>query len=112
MMEKIKKIDDKGNLIYRRSYTGFEQWFEYDGDDNLIHYKDSYGYEYWREFDKNGNRIYYRDSYGREKWYKWDHKNQIEITEQEYLNIKKNKEHKEFIFREKINPFELLDLEE
>ena len=64
-----------------------------DKNNNLIYFKDNTGYEYWGEFDENNNQIHFKNNIGFEKWYKNDKYNRaIEITEQEYKEIKLEKE--------------------
>lgn len=43
--------DGRGNLIYSRSFTGFERVMQYDEKNRLIRYKDSNGTEFTRSYD-------------------------------------------------------------
>ena len=85
---------------------------KFDKNDNLIYWKDSNGNEYWNKFDENDHSIYTKFSSGREIWYKYDENNNgISITEQEFKQIKRNKERQEFLYKNKYcNRFELIDI--
>ena len=87
-----------------------EETKEFDENGNIVYYKNSNGYEYWKEYDKNNNVIHFKDFLGIEYWYKYTDNKTIKITKQEFEQIKRNKEYKEFISRKQINPFELLDI--
>ena len=87
-----------------------EEISRYDDRGNLIHYKHSDGFEYWREFDENNNRNYYKNSNGCELWFKWEDGERIEITQQEFKQIKRNKRQKEFLSREPVSRFELMEI--
>lgn len=56
---KIKKYDERGNLIYMKWPNGLEEWVEYDENNNRIHYKTSRGQE--KLYDKNRNLIHLID---------------------------------------------------
>ena len=59
------------------------------------------------QYNKFSQLIYFKSSNGNEQWWKYDeNNNKIDITEQ----IKNKKIEKEFISREPINPFSLLDI--
>lgn len=79
----IKKYDDNENIIYFKSSSGYESWWEYDEHNRTTHYKESNGTEAWWEYDRYNCRI--------------------EITRQ------KIKE-KEFLNRKKVSRFEVMDL--
>ena len=87
---------------------------EYDDRGNLIYYKNLTDYEYWQGYDENNNLIYFKDSIcgesSLEYYYKWEDDKKIRITQQEFEQIKKDKEYKEFISREEVSIFELLDI--
>lgn len=53
------KVDDKGNLLYRKINGKVECWYEYDERNNCIHHKNSNGYEWWKEYDKNNSLTLY-----------------------------------------------------
>jgi hypothetical protein len=67
----IKK-DDCGRVIYRKTSTDYEYWYEFDENGNKIHYKNSDNYERWSEYDENDNEIHRKDSTGYENWAKFD----------------------------------------
>ena len=90
MSETIKKYDEKGNFIYTKYPNGHEYWYEYDENDKCIYRKDYDRKENWWKFDKNGNRK--------------------EITEQEKVERKFRKQEKEFLSRESVMRFELMEL--
>ena len=101
----IEKFDDRNNKIYEQFPWGSEHWYEYDKNDNEIHYKNSEGGECWWEYDENNRMIYHKVNDGREYWYKYKKRAQyyrVKATKEEYEERKN---------REKINRFELLDLE-
>lgn len=83
---------------------------EYDEDNNLIHWKRSDGYEEWHEYDENNNCVHSKNSYGYEHWHKWENNKYIDITQQEFEQIKYRKIEKEFLSREEISIFELMDI--
>ncbi len=106
MSKKIEKLDGRGNLIYFKNAEGKEYWYEYDDNDNEIHYKNSVGLEYWCEYNEHNKLIHYKDD-GGEEHFKWDDLgNQIEITKQEFEQIKEI----EFLSREPVMRFELMDI--
>ena len=87
MSKEIKKYDERGNIIYFKGLSGFENWKKFDERHRIIYYKNSNGVEYWSKYDENNERT--------------------GITHQEfkqiermklYLNIKRN------------NRFELIDI--
>ncbi len=106
-----EEFDERGNLIYRKYYSGSEWWKEYDKNNNLIHCKDSTG-EWWKEYNENNKQIHYKDTYGDEFWYKYDESNkEIKITEQEFKQIERTKERRELLLNnKKINRFSLMDI--
>lgn len=111
MSEEIDKHDDKGNLAYHKDSAGCEYWWEYNDNGNMIHGKNSNGYEIWQEFDERHRVIYFKNCRNYEIWYK--HNNfgkKIEITKQEFEEIKRIKAEKEFLSREPIPRFELIEL--
>ena len=63
-----------------------------------------------KEYDENNNEIYYKDNRGYELCFKYVNNEQVEITKEEFEQIKRDKEYLEFISREPINPFSLLDI--
>ena len=109
--------DKNGNLIYEISSMGHEHWYKYDKNNNLIYYKHNDGLkeeERWSEYDENNNLVYYKDKFStdykieyREFWYRYSKSGkQIEITEQEFENIKI----REYINRTKCSRFEIMDI--
>ncbi len=86
-MKTITKYDERGNCIYCKNPSGYEQW---------------------NKFDENNNLIYYRNSYNGECWFKYDKKydRPIKITKQEFENIKI----REYNSRTKCSRFELIEI--
>lgn len=68
------KYDKNNKLIYRKSSTGIEEWFEYDKNGNVIHCKKSDGTEEWYEYNSKGNHIHIKQSDGIEIWYEYNSK--------------------------------------
>ena len=85
----LKEYDDRGNLIY-------------------IEYFD--GYKYRQEFDKNNNVVHYKNSNKEEYWYKYIEGERISITKKEFEQIKSDEEYQEFISREPVSRFNLMDI--
>ncbi len=111
MNKKIKKYDERGNLIYHKYSSGFEYWFKYDENNNQIYWKRSDGWEELYKYNENNNLIYYKDIIGFEYWYKYDENGEkIEITKQEYNEIEFRKKEKEYNSRTKCSRFELIDI--
>ena len=112
MSEIIKEYDERGNLIYSKNSYGYEEWQEYDKNNNEIHYKDSEGFECWEEYDENNKTIYYKNNLSDsvQFWYKWIDNKKIQITQIEFEQIKRDKEYKEFISKEEVLIFELMDI--
>ncbi len=110
--EEIEKRDDRGNLIYSRTFEGREYWDEYDKNNNLIYHKSSDDYEWWYKYDKNENLIHFKDSNGSERWYKYDNNSgkRIKITGKEFNEIKFKKQEKEYLNREKVSRFKIMDI--
>ena len=65
----IKEYDDRGNLTYYESITGFWEKWEYDKNDNLTYWENCYGDGCKSEYDDSGNLIYSEDVYG--NWWKY-----------------------------------------
>ena len=91
MGKEKRKYDDKNNLIYYRRYNDYKCWKEDDEDNNLIYYKNTSGLEWWAKYDEL--------------------KNKIDITKQEYNEIKFRGKGKKYLNRVEIDRFELIDLE-
>jgi len=94
MGEEIRKYDERGNLIY----------LEYP----------HIGYRYYQEFDKKNRLIYAKDNiilkgYPEASYYKYKDNIRIEISKQEFEQIKKEKIRK-LINNSKISRFELMDI--
>lgn len=106
MSEIIRELDKNNNCIHYKDPDGHEEWCEYDEKNNIIHIKDSRGYESWAEFNENNKIIHSRNSQGKIWWGKYENEHQIEITEQEFKQIKEQ----EFLSREPIPRFELMEL--
>jgi YD repeat-containing protein len=134
MSEDIKRYDDRGNCIYWkisnddwdeggeetwyeydernnlsciRHYNGTDAKYKYDKNDKMVYYKSSNGVEVWWEYNKNGKLIYRRDSCGNENWWVYDKEDKRkDITEQKI----KEREQKEFLSREEIPRFELMEI--
>ena len=83
-----EKYDEKGNLIYYKSYDG--SFWRYDENDKYVYGKNLGCLEYWKKYDESG-RI-------------------IEITEQEFRNIEFRIKEKEYLSREKCSRFEIMDI--
>ena len=82
---------------------------EYDDRGSLIYYKDSNtGYEYWNRFDGNNRQIHYRNNIGDELFFKYIDNKQIEITKQEFEQIKIINNF--YLNNSKISRFELMDI--
>ena len=71
------KVDNRGNLIYRKHYNGYEWWREYDERNNCIHHKDSVGTEYYKKYDVHDNLIHFKASDGTEWWKEYDEHNNL-----------------------------------
>ena len=71
------KYEKNNKLIYRKSSTGIEEWFEYDKNSNVIHYKKSDGFEEWNDYDSKGNCIHTKQSDGFEEWREYDSKGNL-----------------------------------
>ncbi len=89
MSEPIEEYDNKGNCVYLKT-NGYEYWSEYDENNRIIHWKNSVGEEQWWE-------------YGEDNW-------AIEITEQKLKEIEFKKQEKEFLSRNPISRFRLMDI--
>ena len=81
MSEEIKRYDENNNLIYRKYPNNFE--YKYNENNKMIYQKNSNGYEIWYKYDKKNRAIM--------------------ITEKEYNEI-------EYLSREKVSRFELMDI--
>ena len=112
MSEKVmKEYDKNNNLIYFKNIFGFERWYKYDENNNKIHYKNSNNEEYWIEYDKNNRRIHYRDTSNIEKWYEYNKNgDKIDITKEKLEYIEFRKKEREYLSREKVSRFELMDI--
>ena len=110
MNEEIKEYDNRNNLIHYKNSDGDEYWYEYDENNNEIHFKDSDGYEYWREYDKNNNLIHYKNTKGLERFYKYLDNRKIEISKQEFEQIKRNKVINSYFKNKEVSRFELMDI--
>lgn len=89
--EGIKEYDDRGNLTYWKTFNG-------------------YIYEEWREYDENDNKIYCNEN-GTEFWFKYDEiGRKWRITKKEFEKIKSEREEREFLSREPIPRFEIMEL--
>ncbi len=107
----IDKHDDRGRLIYHKSPDGFEVWWERDENDNVIYGKNSNGYEIWQEFDEKNRKIYYKDCYGVEGAWRYNKNGrEIKLTERELEEIKFRRQEQEFLSREEVSRFELVEL--
>ncbi len=82
MSEEKEKYDERGNLVYYRGPLGMEQWKEYNEDNMCIHYKNSDGREYWVRYTAEGKTI-----------------------------VTHSKE-EEFLSREEVSRFKLMEVEE
>jgi hypothetical protein len=111
IIEEIKEYDDRGNVVYYRNpYSGYEFWHKYDKNNNIIHSKGSNSCESWREYDEDNNLVHFKDSADSESWFKWKENERTRITKQEFDQIKEAKEHKEFLSREYVPRFELMEI--
>lgn len=108
MSKEIEKHDKRGNLIYYKTSSGCEYWYEWDKNGDIIYYKNPDGYEYWFNVYKNCSLVYLKNYVGAEFWYKIESfgEERIKITEQEFDRIKE----KEFLSRESVSIFELMEL--
>ncbi len=115
MSEEIIKRNENGDIIYYKSSSSrenikYEYWKKYDENNNIIHYKSVNGFEYWSEYDGN-NEIHCWNNEGDEVWYKQDENNcRVEITKQEFERIERVKAEQEFLSRDPISRFELIEL--
>lgn len=108
MTNEIKKCNENNNCVYTKNSDGRDIFMEFDINNNTIHYKSSSGFEYWKKFDESNNEIYCKNSLGEEDWWRYDEGDKrIRITEQEYKEIEFKKE---FLSREEIPRFELMEL--
>ena len=106
-----EKYDKNNNLVYKKNSNGLGKWQEYDDKNNLIHFKNSAGYEDWQEYDENNREIHFKDNSGHEYWYEYNKNNKkIDITKQEYKEIKFKTKEKEYLSRTKVSRFELIDI--
>lgn len=60
----IKRYDENGDLVYRKDFRGFEEFWEYDENGNLLCYRDSSGWWYRHEYDEKGRDIKYENANG------------------------------------------------
>ena len=120
MSKEIEEYDEKGNLIYRKySDDGDEYWYRYDENNNLLHINIFKGCECFHqcsyEYDENNNLIHWKsldsDGDSAEYFMKYDENNEkIDITQKEFEQIKARKAEHEFLNREEITRFELMEL--
>ncbi len=71
----VYKYDNKGNQIYEKSEFNnsiTEWWNEYDINGNIINKRSLSGYEEWYNYDNMGNMIYEKNNEGREIFYSYD----------------------------------------
>ena len=64
----ISEFDTDGKIIYAKTGTGFEQWYEYGKNGKAIHWKTNKGCESWYEYDNCGNMIHRKSHDGKEAW--------------------------------------------
>lgn len=62
--EDIKRYDENGDLVYRKDFRGFEEFWEYDENGNLLCYRDSSGWWYRHEYDEKGRDIKFENANG------------------------------------------------
>ncbi len=115
MSEKIEKRDERGNIIYYKDFKGLEYWSEYDENNKEISCRNADGNSYRYEYDEYSRIIYYQNICGNgekvEAWYKYDeYERRTIITKQEFKQIKKEKEQKEFLSRKEISRFDLMEV--
>ncbi len=111
MSKVIEKKDDRGNLIYHKDSNGTEYWWDHDKSNNMIHGKNSKGCEIWQGWDERNRRIYYKTDTGYEQWYKYDEEGrEIDITELKLKERGLREQEKEFLNRESVPRFELMEL--
>lgn len=122
MSKEISEYDENGNLIYFKDFyyrpnnsdsdEGYEEWYKYDENSNLVHHENSDGEAEWYKYDENNRVIYGRDTTGLQVWLKYDENNErISITQKEFEQIKFWKAEHEFLSREEITRFELMEFE-
>ena len=61
--------DENGNKIHSKNSDYEESWMEYNENNQLTHVKKDNGYELWCEFDEKGILIHTSDSDGNESWF-------------------------------------------
>ncbi len=114
MNEKIEKRDERGNLIYYK-VKGLEYWSEYDENNKEISCRNVDGNSYQYEYDEYSRIIHYqainKNGEKVEAWYKYDkYERRTTATKEEFEQIKKEEEQKEFLSREPVMRFELMEL--
>jgi len=81
-MGDIKEYNDQGQLVYNKTPSGHEEWWEYNDQGKLtqfrnsrgvlknyndqcqvIYHKDSDGFEEWWTYNAHGQKTYYKNSY-------------------------------------------------
>jgi len=80
---KNESYDERGNVIYSKNSSGWEEWYIYDGNNNPIYFKQAHlgavicevttKYEY----DANGNKTHEVISNGNEAWFECDRRNNL-----------------------------------
>lgn len=83
----IKKRDERGNITYWRTNIGFEEWNKYDENNIHTHYRNSDDYGWYLQ---NGKKVIFRGKELKEKVFR--------------------KQEQEFLSREEIPIFELMEL--
>ena len=87
MNKEIRQLDEKGNCIYLKTSKGEEVRYEYDERNRRIYFNNiTHGWKHWFKHNENNEKIV--------------------ITQQEFEQIKE----KEFLSREEISIFELMEL--
>lgn len=106
----MKKYDKNDNLVYHKDITGIEHWYEYNNRGYRTYHKISGGFEEWLEYDECDREIHYTCP-DAEEWFRYDvNGKQIEITEQEFDEIKFREQEQEFLNRVEVDRFKLMEL--
>lgn len=106
----MKKYDKNDNLVYCKDTNGTEHWYEYNNRGYRTYHKISGGFEEWFEYDECDREIHYTCP-NAEEWFRYDvNGKQIEITEQEFDEIKSREQEQEFLNRVEVDRFKLMEL--
>ncbi len=132
-----RDYDNNGNLVHLKNSKDYEVWWEFDENNDLIyskhvngimvaeyerssvsglynktHWINTYGDEYWQKWDDANRLMLSSSSTGDlDVWFKYDDEREFtEIEEEEYKQIKKDGKEREFLSREEVPRFNLMEV--